>query len=30
VITVANVQDRQGALPLLWNLHRACRKVRLV
>jgi hypothetical protein len=23
-------QDRQGARPLLWTLHRACRKVRLV
>jgi transposase len=30
VITEASVQDRQGARPLLWNLHRACRKVRLV
>jgi putative transposase len=30
VITAASVQDRQGARPLVWNLHRACRKVRLV
>jgi putative transposase len=30
VITAASVQDRLGARPLLWNLHRACRKVRLV
>ena len=30
VITAASVQDRQGARPLLWNLHRARRKVRLV
>jgi transposase len=30
VITAANVQDRDGARPLLWNLHRACRTVRLV
>ena len=30
VITAANVQDRDGARPLLWNLHRSCRKVRLV
>jgi transposase len=30
VITAANVQDRQGAQPLLWNLHRSCRKVRLI
>jgi transposase len=30
VITAASVQDRQAARPLLWNLHRACRKVRLV
>jgi len=30
VITAASVQDRQGARPLLWNLHRACRDVRLV
>jgi transposase len=30
VITPASVQDRQGARPLLWNTHRACRHVRLV
>ena len=30
VITAASVQDRDAARPLLWNLHRACRKVRLV
>ena len=30
VITAASVQDRQGARPLLWNTHRACRHVRLV
>jgi transposase len=30
VITAASVQDRDGARPLLWNLHRACRRVRLV
>ena len=30
VITPASVQDRDGARPLLWNLHRACRRVRLV
>jgi putative transposase len=30
VITAASVQDRDGARPLLWNLHRTCRKVRLV
>jgi putative transposase len=30
VITAASVQDRQGARPLLWNTHRACRGVRLV
>ena len=30
VITAASVQDRQGARPLLWNTHRACRYVRLV
>jgi transposase len=30
VITAASVQDRDGARPLLWNLHRACHKVRLV
>ena len=26
VITAASVQDRDGARPLLWNLHRACRR----
>jgi hypothetical protein len=30
VITAASVQDRDGARPLLWNLHRACRKILLV
>ena len=30
VITAASVQDRDGARPLLWNLHRSCRRVRLV
>ncbi len=30
VITAASVQDRDGARPLLWNLRRACRRVRLV
>ena len=30
VITAASVQDRQAARPLLWNLHRACRHIRLV
>jgi putative transposase len=30
VITAASVQHRDGARPLLWNLHRSCRKVRLV
>ena len=30
VVTAASVQDRDGARPLLWNLHRTCRKVRLV
>lgn len=30
VITAASVQDRDGARPLLRNLHRACRRVRLV
>jgi putative transposase len=30
VITAASVQDRLGARPLLWNTHRACRRVRLV
>jgi hypothetical protein len=30
VITAASVQDCRGARPLLWNTHRACRRVRLV
>jgi putative transposase len=30
VITAASVQDRDAARPLLWNVHRACRHVRLV
>jgi Transposase DDE domain len=30
VITAASVQDRDGARPLLWNLHRASRRVRLI
>jgi transposase len=30
VITAASVQDRDAARPLLWNLHQACRHVRLV
>jgi putative transposase len=30
VITAASVQDRDAARPLLWNLHRACRLVRLI
>ena len=30
VITAASVQDRDAARPLLWNLHRACRRVRLI
>jgi len=30
VITAASVQDRDGARPLLWNLHRACGKILLV
>src|SRR6201981_2532170 len=30
VITPASIQDRQGARPLLWNLHRPCHGVRLV
>ena len=29
VITAASVQDRDAARPLLWNLHRASRRVRL-
>jgi transposase len=30
VITAASVQDRGGARPLLWNLHRACHRIRLI
>jgi transposase len=30
VVTAASVQDRDAARPLIWNLHRACRRVRLV
>jgi transposase len=30
VITAASVQDRDGARPLLWNLHRTCNKVLLI
>ena len=30
VITAASVQDRDAARPLLWNLHRASRHIRLV
>ena len=30
VITAASVQDRDGARPLLWNLHRTSRRVRLI
>ena len=30
VITAASVQDRDGGRPLLWNLHRACRRIRLI
>jgi hypothetical protein len=30
VITAASVQDRDAARPLLWNLHRACRPIRLI
>ena len=30
VVTAASVQDRVAARPLLWNTHRACRRVRLV
>ena len=29
VITAANVQDRDAARPLLWNLHRTCHRVQL-
>ena len=30
VVTAASVQDRDAARPLIWNLHRAGRRVRLV
>ena len=30
VITAASVQDRDAARPLLWNLHRACCRIRLI
>jgi transposase len=30
VITAASVQDRDAARPLLWNLHRGCRRIRLI
>ena len=30
VVTAASVQDRDGARPLLWNLHRASHRVRLI
>jgi len=30
VITAASVQDRDAARPLLWNLHRASRRIRLI
>ena len=30
VITAASVQDRDGARPRLWNLHRAWRRIKLV
>jgi transposase len=30
VITAASVQDRDAARPLLWNLHRSCRRIRLI
>jgi transposase len=30
VITAASVQDREAARPLLWNLHRTSRRVRLI
>ena len=30
VITAAPVQDRDAARPLLWNLHRARRRIRLI
>src|SRR5690242_1365505 len=30
VVTAASVQDRDAARPLLWNLHRTCRRIRLI
>ena len=30
VITAASVQDRDAARPLLFNLHRSCRRIRLI
>src|SRR6266496_2002769 len=30
VITAASVQDRDAARPLLWNLHRTSRRIRLI
>ena len=30
VITAGSVQDRDAARPLLWNLHRTCRRIRLI
>jgi putative transposase len=30
VVTAASVQDRDAARPLLWNLHRAHRRIRLI
>ena len=30
VITAASVRDRGAARPLLWNLHRTCRRIRLI
>jgi transposase len=30
VVTAASVHDRDAARPLIWNLHRACQRVRLV
>jgi transposase len=29
VVTAASVQDRDAARPLLWNLHRTCRRIHL-
>src|SRR5205814_3293307 len=30
LVTPASTQDRDAARPLLWNTHRACRRVRLI